>query len=143
MKEYNINKLTSYLHRVNDRLEKYVTAIRADIEQNVVSWPECERLAEAANLAEWVGHQVHHLEGIAKEQRFNFGYLYRCKQSDPLEVVKAGRVYNNNARMNPHGGNDFWEQGVVEPDVALSDLIRILHPDLLPDHQLVYHRLLE
>ena len=66
MKEYNINKLTSYLHRVNDRLEKYVTAIRADIEQNVVSWPECERLAEAANLAEWVGHQVHQLEGIAK-----------------------------------------------------------------------------
>ena len=49
MKEYNINKLTSYLHRVNDRLEKYVTAIRADIEQNVVSWPECEQLAEAAN----------------------------------------------------------------------------------------------
>ena len=93
MKEYNINKLTSYLHRVNDRLEKYVTAIRADIEQNVVSWPECERLAEAANLAEWVGHQVHQLEGIAKEQRFNFGYLYRCKQSDPLEVVKAGRLY--------------------------------------------------
>ena len=93
MKEYNINKLTSYLHRVNDRLEKYVTAIRADIEQNVVSWTECEHLAEAANLAEWVGHQVHQLEGIAKEQRFNLGYLYRCKQSDPLEVVKAGRLY--------------------------------------------------
>ncbi len=93
MKEYNINKLTSYLHRVNDRLEKYVNAIRADIEQNVVSWTECEQLAEAANLAEWVGHQVHQLEGIAKEQRFNLGYLYRCKQSDPLQVIKQGKLY--------------------------------------------------
>ena len=67
MKEYNINKLTSYLHRVNDRLEKYVTAIRAGIESNVVSWTECEHLAEAANLAECVGHQVHQLESIAKD----------------------------------------------------------------------------
>ena len=93
MKEYNIEKLKVYLNLVNNRVEKYVTAIRADIEHNVVSWPECEQLAEAANLAEWVGHQVHQLEGIAKEQRFNLGYLYRCKQSDPLEVVKAGRLY--------------------------------------------------
>ena len=127
MKEYNINKLTSYLHRVNDRLEKYVTAIRADIEQNVVSWPECEQLAEAANLAEWVGHQVHQLEGIAKEQRFNLGYLYRCKQSDPLQVIKQGKLYRlrewhdtyivcgKGFAINKHIINEYFER-VTEPE---------------------------
>ena len=93
MKEYNIKNLTAYLHRVNDRLEQYVTAIRADIEQSVVTWPECGQLAEASNLAEWIGYQVHQLEGIAKEQRFNLGDLYRCKQSDPLGVIKQGKIY--------------------------------------------------
>ena len=93
MKDYNIKNMTAYLHRVNDRLEKYVTAIRADIEHNVVTWPECEQLAEAANLAEWVGHQVHQVDGLAKDQRFNLGYLYRCKQSDPLQIIKQGKLY--------------------------------------------------
>ena len=127
MKDYNINKLTSYLHRVNDRLEKYVTAIRADIEQNVVSWPECEQLAEAANLAEWVGHQVHQLEGIAKEQRFNLGYLYRCKQSDPLQVIKQGKLYRlrewhdtyivcgEGFSISKHIINEYFER-VTEPE---------------------------
>ena len=50
-------------------------------------------MAEASNLAEWIGCQVHQVEGLAKEQRFSFGYLYRCKKSDPLETVKAGRLY--------------------------------------------------
>ena len=93
MKNYNIKTLTAYLHRVNDRLEKFVDTIRPQIEQGVVSWGECDQLAEASNLADWVGHQVSQLEGIVKEQRFNFGYLYRCIQSDPLEVVKQGKLY--------------------------------------------------
>jgi len=41
--------------------------------------------------------------------------------------ARAGRVYNNNARMTPEGGSDFWESGVVRPDRVLADLITILH----------------
>lgn len=57
-------------------------------------------------------------------------------------AVKNGNVYNNNARLNPTGGNDYNEGGNANPDVVLADLIKIFHPDLLPDHELVYyHRL--
>ena len=54
-----------------------------------------------------------------------------------------GRVYNANARLNEHGGNDFWERGISEPDLVLADFIRILHPDRLPDHSLHFYRRLE
>lgn len=34
-------------------------------------------------------------------------------------------VFNYNKRENAQGGNDFWETGVVRPDLVLYDLIRI------------------
>jgi iron complex transport system substrate-binding protein len=52
---------------------------------------------------------------------------------------KSGRVYDNDARVNGHGGNDFWETGSSRPDLVLADLIEIFHPGLI-DHQLVFHR---
>jgi iron complex transport system substrate-binding protein len=53
---------------------------------------------------------------------------------------RTGRIYNNNKRTNDLGSNDYWESGAVNPQVVLADMIRILHPDLLPDHQLVYYK---
>ncbi|HEX2465743.1 MAG TPA: ABC transporter substrate-binding protein [Thermoanaerobaculia bacterium] len=52
---------------------------------------------------------------------------------------KSGRVYNNDARINARGGNDYWETGSLRPDLILADLIEVLHPGLI-DHQLVFHR---
>jgi iron complex transport system substrate-binding protein len=52
--------------------------------------------------------------------------------------VKTGAVYNFNKRMLPSTANDFWESAVARPDLLLSDVIAILHPDLLPGYELVY-----
>lgn len=49
-------------------------------------------------------------------------------------------VYNNTARGGSAGGSDFWESGVLRCDVALKDLITILHPSLLPNHTLYYYK---
>ncbi len=57
-----------------------------------------------------------------------------------FDAFVAGNVYNYDRRQSPGGGYDFFETGVVEPDVLLADLIRILHPSALPDHTLVYYR---
>ncbi|MBC6430831.1 ABC transporter substrate-binding protein [Nostoc sp. HG1] len=57
-----------------------------------------------------------------------------------FKAVKQGNLYNNNARVNENGGNDYWEDGISNPDVVLSDLIKILHPDILPNHQLFYYQ---
>ena len=58
--------------------------------------------------------------------------------------VREGRVWNCDRRTNAAGGNDYWESGIVRPDVILRDLIKIFHPELLPDDtELVYYRRLE
>lgn len=59
------------------------------------------------------------------------------------KAVREKRVYNNNLRLTPGGGNDYWESGCVRPDVVLRDLIRILHPELLEEGDLYYYRHLE
>jgi iron complex transport system substrate-binding protein len=53
--------------------------------------------------------------------------------------VVTGMVFNNTARLNPYGGNDIWESGVLKPHIILADLVSIFHPSLLPDHELVYY----
>lgn len=60
-----------------------------------------------------------------------------------FKAFRSGNVYNSNARVNRQGANDFWETAILEPHMLLADLIKILHPDLLPDHQLRYYRRLE
>jgi len=69
--------------------------------------------------------------------------LAELKSSDPrfsaIPAFRQHRVFNNTLRRTPEGGSDFWESGVVQPHIILRDLIRILHPDLLPEHRLVYY----
>jgi iron complex transport system substrate-binding protein len=57
-----------------------------------------------------------------------------------LKPYQNRLVYNNNARLNEYGGNDYWESGVINPQIILGDLIKIFHPDLLPDHQLFFYK---
>jgi iron complex transport system substrate-binding protein len=57
-----------------------------------------------------------------------------------IQCFKSKAVYNFNARLSPRGGNDFWESGVVHPDLILKDLIAVFHPELLPNHTFVYYK---
>lgn len=57
---------------------------------------------------------------------------------------RENQIYNHNKRLNPQGsGNDYYESGVVQPHLILSDVIKILHPELLPDHTLFYYQKIE
>jgi iron complex transport system substrate-binding protein len=58
-------------------------------------------------------------------------------------AFQNGTVYNYDLRSNEFGGNDFFESAAANPHLVLADLIKIFHPDLLPDHELVYYRLVE
>lgn len=57
-----------------------------------------------------------------------------------FRAFAEGNVWNNDARLTDLGANDSWESAVVQPDRVLADLVAILHPDLLPDHEFVYYR---
>lgn len=55
-------------------------------------------------------------------------------------AFQKGNVFNNNKRLNENGGNDYWETGVTNPHLILADLIKILHPELLPNHELFFYQ---
>ena len=57
-----------------------------------------------------------------------------------MPCVQRGEVYNCDKRRVTGGGNDYWESGVVHPDVILRDLIKIFHPELESDKEFVYYR---
>jgi iron complex transport system substrate-binding protein len=43
--------------------------------------------------------------------------------------VRENAIFNNNLRISAGGGNNYWELGVVRPDLILSDLVKIFHPE--------------
>ena len=57
-----------------------------------------------------------------------------------LPAVKGLHIFNNNLRSTPGGGNDYWESGVVHPDLILSDLVKIFHPKLRSDKEFYYYQ---
>lgn len=74
---------------------------------------------------------------------FNGEFTYEAlKQSDAryadFKAFKDKQVIYCNLREKP-----FYENTPVEPEVVLADLIKIFHPELLPEHKPVYYELLK
>lgn len=57
-----------------------------------------------------------------------------------FQAFKKGNVYNNNARLNESGGNDYWESGISNPNLVLADLIKIFHPEVLLNYKLLFYQ---
>lgn len=66
-----------------------------------------------------------------------------CPKFADTKPFTSGKVYNNNARANAAGGNDYYESGVVNPDLVLRDLIKIFHPDIVINEDFVYYKQLK
>ena len=70
--------------------------------------------------------------------------MEELKAFDPrfsdLPAVKTMQVYNNNLRSTTGGGNDYWESGVVHPDLILLDLLKIFHPELAGKNAFSYYQ---
>ena len=48
-------------------------------------------------------------------------------------------VYSYNKLIGEKGGSEFLELGYLRPDLILKDLVKIGHPELLPEHKLFFH----
>ncbi len=64
-----------------------------------------------------------------------------CPKMTDTRCYRDGQVYNNNLRSTPGGGNDFYESGIVNPDLVLRDLVKIFHPELVEEEFTYYQRL--
>ena len=73
-----------------------------------------------------------------------FKTLMEIKQADlrytRFRPFRDKEIYNYDAREGAKGGNEFLELGYLRPDLVLKDLVSIAHPELLPDHELYFHR---
>lgn len=64
-----------------------------------------------------------------------------CPKFTDTRCFRNGKVFNNNARTNAAGGNDYWESAVVNPDILLRDLVKIFHPELVKEDFVYYKQL--
>jgi iron complex transport system substrate-binding protein len=73
---------------------------------------------------------------------------YRWKTRDDIvradarlaafRAVREGRVYHQNRRMQPGIVDPSFSAIYLYPDTILADLIRIFHPEVLPNHEFTY-----
>ena len=74
----------------------------------------------------------------------SFATLDEIKNADErymkFNPYQIKQVYTYNARKGAKGGSEFLELGYLRPDIILKDLVKIAHPELLPDYQLYFHR---
>ena len=60
-----------------------------------------------------------------------------------VPAVRNRQVFNNNRRQTPAGGSDFWESGVIRPDLVLHDLCAVFNPQAADTAELYYYKRLE
>jgi len=60
-----------------------------------------------------------------------------------FKPLKQKQVYTYDARKGAKGGSEYLELGYLRPDIVLQDLVKIAHPELLPDYSLYFHKHLE
>lgn len=54
-------------------------------------------------------------------------------------AFKDKQVWNAVKGTTPAGGNPMYELGAARPDLVLEDLVAILHPKALPDHEFTFY----
>ncbi|CAM3494996.1 ABC transporter substrate-binding protein [Aequorivita lipolytica] len=55
-----------------------------------------------------------------------------------FKAYKIGNVYSNSLKKGATGGVIYYELAPNRPDLVLKDLIKILHPELLPEYKLFF-----
>ncbi len=122
-----------FIRFLHDAGAKYILEDPEDYEENLISFEHAMSVGLQAEY--WVNplYTARTLSDLTEDDNRYTQFL----------SVRKGNVFNNNASSFENGKNAFWEIGMSEPDVVLADLVRIFHPELLPDHELKYYRRLE
>lgn len=87
--------------------------------------------AKAKNADLWIGvGSFTSLQEInVTEQRYSL-----------FKPFKQQQVYSYDVRKGAKGGSEFLELGYLRPDLILKDLVKIAHPELMPDYELYFHK---
>lgn len=56
-----------------------------------------------------------------------------------FKAYQEGKVYTFTHKKGDTGGIEYFELGYIRPDIILKDLVKILHPDLLPGYKTYFY----
>ena len=77
----------------------------------------------------------------------DFSSLKEMNESNPhykeFNAFKNKKVYSYSINKGAKGGIMYFELSPTRPDWVLKDLIKIFHPELLPNHELFFFQKLE
>ncbi|MBS1681111.1 MAG: ABC transporter substrate-binding protein [Bacteroidetes bacterium] len=93
-----------------------------------VSFESVFAKAKAADLWIGVGSFKSLKEMEAAEKRYTL-----------FQPFKNKNVFTYNTRVGAKGGSEFLELGYLRPDIILKDLVKIAHPDLLPQYETYFY----
>jgi len=70
----------------------------------------------------------------------DFSSLKNADKRYPLfKAFQLKNVFHYNVKLGEKGGSFYLEEGYLRPDFILADLIKIAHPDKIPNHNFHYH----
>lgn len=106
------------------------TAWAADTTTGSISTDVESVFAKAGKAPVWLASTTWttKAQALAEEPRFA-----------QFEAFKTGNVWNAARDVTKSGGNNYYELGVVRPDLILGDLVAILHPDQEPGHEFAFY----
>ena len=77
----------------------------------------------------------------------DFSSLNEMNESNPhykeFNAFKNKKVYSYSVKKGAKGGIMYFELSPTRPDWVLKDLIKIFHPELLPNHELFFFQKLD
>jgi len=111
---------------ISDANANYINAVNPNSKAIPMSFEEV--FAKAGNAEYWVNVGNHQ----AKKELLQINPNYA-----KMNVFNNGKLYTISGK-EVGKSNDYFESGVVRADLVLKDYIKIFHPQLLPDYQLIY-----
>lgn len=116
---------------LSDANAEYI--LKNNNEEKAVAMNFEEVFAKSDKVRYWVNAGNH----SSKKEMLNMNPFY-----SKLGVFTKGKIYSISGKEKQKA-NDFFESGVVRADWVLKDYIKIFHPELLPNYQLVYMKELQ
>lgn len=86
-------------------------------------------LEQAQNADFWIGPGQFTSYQAMLDSNPNYAYF---------KAFKNRKVYSFSSKKGKTGGVIYYEEASSRPDLVLKDLIKILHPNLLPDYELYF-----
>jgi iron complex transport system substrate-binding protein len=108
-------------------------------------WADSEGTGSIALNVETVLDRAQHADfWIGPGQFTTYSQLADAhKAYTQLDAYKNKTVYSFSSLKGETGGIIYYELAPNRPDLVLKDLVKILHPELLPEHEFYFFRALE